>query len=259
MTAPFFSLSCPHCRKDIRVPLGGDPIAVKNALLEPPSEVIRVPGGAGDAPRKKRGLCACGHEWHEGRCQVAKDSVHPQCPCLKAHSRRGAKGAYLDTAPGKANGKEAGVSLSTGEGLILAAIVQRGDATNDELTAMLDYRETSLRTYLGNLRAAGYVESEGGRHRATQAGETHGSGYGQQKTGHDLFLWWTDQLSEGEAKILRLIYNFDTTHVAALVGPPTGLKETSVRTYVGHLLRRKLIVRADHGKVSLAPILKENA
>jgi hypothetical protein len=157
------------------------------------------------------------------------------------------------------------VSLTPGEERILAAVAQSAYSagnnedtgrSNDELTAMVDYRATSLRTYLGNLRAAGYVETARGRHVTTSAGYARVKDYPRLPIGDALYKWWVDKLSGGEATILRGIEAHQGgVRLDELCGPATGLKATSVRTYVGALLRRRLIVRTAKGCVALAPIL----
>jgi hypothetical protein len=151
------------------------------------------------------------------------------------------------------------VLLSTGEGRILAAIAQRGrtGASLDELIAMVDYRETSLRTYLGNLRAAGYIETVAGRHLALEAGEVRVSSYPKLPIGAELGRWWLARLSAGERVLLeRVVAARGSVAIVDLVGESTHLRETSVRTYIGLLMRRKLLVRPSKGNVALAPILK---
>jgi hypothetical protein len=157
------------------------------------------------------------------------------------------------------------VSLTPGEERILAAVAQSrysaGNSedtgrSNDELTAMVDYRATSLRTYLGNLRAAGYVETVQGRHLATQAGRARVEHYERLPVGDALYKWWSEKLTGGEATILRSIEaHRGGARLDELCGVATGLKATSVRTYAGALLRRRLIVRTARGCVALAQIL----
>ena len=117
-------------------------------------------------------------------------------------------------------------------------------------------RATSLRTYLGNLRAAGYVESNGGAHIATAAGCERIKGHEKMLVGEALYRWWLERLPEGEAKILRRVAVTGGMATRTLSEDPTvGLKATSVRTYVTSLMRRKLLVRPSKGTVALSAIL----
>lgn len=52
---------------------------------------------------------------------------------------------------------------------------------------------------------------------------------------------------------------FGYVSVTALVCEKIGLKATSVRTYVGKLISRRLLVRLSKGTVALAPILLKGA
>lgn len=160
-------------------------------------------------------------------------------------------------------------SLSAGEYRILAAIVQRGGlaataqrggVTLDELTAIVNLRATSLRTYLGNLRAAGYSMVSGGRHYPTDEGVSRVGGSPTIPYGSKLLEWWLDgHLSPGEERILRAVASSGSVSVHAvrdLIGETTGLRATSVRTYLNNLSRRKLI-RRGYGGVTLAPWLTD--
>lgn len=72
-----------------------------------------------------------------------------------------------------------------------------------------------------------------------------------------MYAWWLEgRMGAGETNILRYTGSREhETSVHELVGDATGLKATSVRTYVGLLMRRKLLVRPSKGTVELAPIL----
>ena len=135
------------------------------------------------------------------------------------------------------------------------------DVTSDELTAVVQYRATSLRVYLGNLRAAGFLTTERGRHYVTEEGAARAALGAQEivRFGPELFAWWmAGQLSTGEEKLLQRIAEAPGPIEAAdLIGETTGLKATSVRTYLNKLSARKLITRPERGKIAIAPILTE--
>jgi hypothetical protein len=154
-------------------------------------------------------------------------------------------------------------TLLKGEERILAAIVQRGKWTsNDELTAMVDLKATSLRTYLGNLRAAGYVTTNKGTHLATLSGRARSNGHAKLPVGQALYGWWLDHLGLGEKAILQYVAEHaqdEGVGVHELINESIGLKATSVRTYVGQLMRRKLLTRPGRGTVAVALILTDEA
>ena len=188
----------------------------------------------------------------------AEETVPPQEMDRKA-SRTGRTPREMARSSGST------VSLTPGEERILAAVAQSAYSagnsedtgrSNDELTAMVDYRATSLRTYLGNLRAAGYVETVRGRHMVTAAGSARVEDYQRLPVGDALYAWWVGKLGAGEGVILRGIASKQGgVRLEELCGAATGLKATSVRTYAGALLSRRLIVRTAKGCVALAPIL----
>jgi DNA-binding MarR family transcriptional regulator len=147
--------------------------------------------------------------------------------------------------------------LTPGEKAILAAISQQVGLTLDELIAVVNLRKTSLRTYLGNLRAAGYATVERGVNFATEEGHKYIREHQRLPIGSRLLESWLGRLPPGEEKILRCISTNGQIAVAGLIGETTGLQATSVRTYLGELSRRKLIVRPTKGRVALAPILTD--
>ena len=150
-------------------------------------------------------------------------------------------------------------ALAPGEERILAAISQRGadGVSNNELTAMVKYRATSLTTYLSNLRAAGYVVTDFGLHVATSAGRLRVEGYEKLPVGADLLAWWLGRISPGEQRILQHIAKASgVVRVGTLIGEATGMRATSVSSYVSKLVAQRLIVRTGQGKVALAPILE---
>jgi hypothetical protein len=278
VSAPGLSVTlvCPHCGKQSSVTVGA--VATSPALSE--QSLTTTPESAPAPSTKKIRVCGCGHssDKHDlgiGACTHGHGTAFGGCTCEKFHSRR--RGGAKHTANGAsarvwavdkerrireemiATGvDEPGATLSRGEWRILAAVSQAGELgrRNDALTAMVDYRATSLRTYLGNLRAAGYVETRAGVHVATDAGRARVADYPALPVGADLLEWWCSRLSGGERRILREVAGAsDALSVSRLVGEgTTGLRETSVRTYLGTLSRRKLVRRAG-GKVALAPIL----
>jgi hypothetical protein len=150
--------------------------------------------------------------------------------------------------------------LQPGEERSLAAVAQReGGASTDELVAIVGYRTTSIKTYLGNLRAAAYVESSKGWHRATESGMRRAAALPKVPVGKALRVWWLEsgKLATGESKLLQSLVDEGSVTVSDLVGEATGLQATSVKTYLGHLRRRRLVVRPTKGKVALAPILRD--
>jgi hypothetical protein len=156
---------------------------------------------------------------------------------------------------------DAASALVAGELRALTAIAQRAEvgATTDELVAMVGLRTTSIKHYLGNLRAGGYVTSEKGRHRATADGKARVAGECALPSGVELCQRWLSdgKLSRGEATLLRTISESpEPVDISTLFGIATGLRATSVKAYITKLRWRRLVVRLKRGQVILAPILR---
>ena len=173
----------------------------------------------------------------------------------------------LLTAPALQITPQGDVALVPGEECILAAIVQHGPPTgrlsgvsNSDLIALTDYQATSIRIYLGNLRAAQFVVTINGLHHATPAGRARVAGFDRIPIGAALYNRWLGQRPPGEAKILR----YAAEHAGAEgvptrdpVGDAIGLQATSVRIYVGKLVHKKLLVRPTLGRIALSSILRD--
>jgi hypothetical protein len=145
---------------------------------------------------------------------------------------------------------------------ILSAVQTRGTkgASADELTAMIDLRATSLRTYMSLLRTEGMINTVDDRTYVTPRG-AEVLGLKKLPTGNKLLNWWMsgNHLDKGERAILEAVPTDGGPFlVADLVGDLTNLKETSVRTYISSLVSRCLIRRSGKGSkatITLAPIL----
>lgn len=166
---------------------------------------------------------------------------------------------HLHRRNGMAISKESTPELAKGAASILSAVMGMPEkaATIDEIIALVGLKQTSVRKYVGDLIAAGYAKQEAGRVLVTDVGMavqvTAWNCYGQA-----LFEWWLGRLSTGENLILRHLHDQVGTVAGLIAVPGIGLKQTSIRKYLGDLQRRRLIVRVSGG-YQLAPILREGA
>lgn len=193
---------------------------------------------------------------------IISESLRRRVPAIVANRKSGETGR---------------AALTKGEHKILSVLVgeKPRSFTSDELMAITAYKETSLRTYLDNLRAGGLVESDRSIHGPTDAGierlnvENEGGVTLDPLTGKELLDYWLDEassLSKGERVILKAVAEsqnkadedrgLDFGIAMRDLGLATSYAETSVRTYVDALVRRKLITRKA-GVVRLVPILKQ--
>lgn len=148
--------------------------------------------------------------------------------------------------------------LPSGPRAILEAIAQwEGNADDDVIAIATGYKATSRRTYVGELVSRGFIEREGGRFRATALGcDELGPEMDRTRkpmAAELLDLWLTEKLPEGEAIILGAIAGAGSMPAPSIIDA-TGYKATSVRTYLGELARRRLIVR-ENGLARLHPEL----
>lgn len=151
--------------------------------------------------------------------------------------------------PGSSGG--AASVLGKGERTILTAIAQRPTgATHAGIAVLTGYKETSRRTYLQRLTAAGFVRQEGDRFNATSEGVVALGGVDILPTGPKLIDYWLERLGEGESTVFHAVVAAGNIPISELQDR-TGYKETSVRTYVQRLAAREL-VNNERGIVRLA-------
>lgn len=147
-------------------------------------------------------------------------------------------------------------ALGAGERKILAAVVQHGQVTREQLTVLTGYKRSSRDTYLQRLKAAGLIEPAGdGGIGATPAGRQAIPDVEPLPTGSALRVWWLDRLSGGEREILAVLIRAWPRGVTRdAISDQTGYKRSSRDTYLQRLRARQLI-EADTTGVTASPIL----
>jgi hypothetical protein len=213
----------------------GDPTVARIVMLE--ARVLKLEGAKSPLPPEMDRRSARGK-------QTPRETAADLVKAIEMEpARRGKREVPLKRVAASSGAAPAGDGVSTedaalapGELLALraAAQVKAAGRTNDELIAIIGYKATSLRTFLGNLRAVGYMETAGGRHFATDAGAARVAGLGSLPVGSALLKAALEKVSRGEAQILnRAAHGVTEEHapvvtLAALVGEATGLQATSV-------------------------------
>lgn len=122
---------------------------------------------------------------------------------------------------------------------------------SEQLSVLTGYKRSSRDTYLQQLGAAGFVESNGaGTLIATASGiAALGDGFEPLPTGDALREHWLSTLPEGERKILDVLCRAYPHEVAREdLDDTTGYKRSSRDTYLQKLSARKLIT-ASRGAV----------
>lgn len=146
-----------------------------------------------------------------------------------------------------------GVSMGTGEKLILTAIAQfENGITTDHIAVLTGYKSTSRKTYLQRLMSSGLIEKVNGFYFVRKEGiEALGSDYKPLPTGHDLTQHYINTLPEGEKRIFQALYETGSPMKRKEIELATNYKATSVKTYLQRLTARK-IVESDRGMYILS-------
>lgn len=147
--------------------------------------------------------------------------------------------------------------LGPGERLILSYIAQQ-PMTREHISVAAGYKKTSRDVYLRRLAAAGLIEADADRFKATRAGVTAlGPDYEKLPRGRALFDYWMRKLPEGEAKILKLIAQYPGGVDREKISAVTGYKKTSRDVYIRRLRARQLVGYTSDGRICLSPVLTE--
>lgn len=150
--------------------------------------------------------------------------------------------------------------LGGGERKMLSAIAQYPDGiSNETLTVLTGYRQTSRYEYTRKLKAAGYIESRGDEWTMTQAGRLAlGHDYEPLPTGAALRDHWLHRLRGGELAIFKALLNhWPNTVELSQLGEEIGYKQTSRYEFLRKLKARKLVEFTDNRNVRASPKLYE--
>jgi hypothetical protein len=133
-----------------------------------------------------------------------------------------------------------------GERRLLIAIAQYPNGiTTETLAVLTGYKATSRRVYLQRLVSGGFVERDGKRFRATEAGlRDLGTAYQPLPVGDKLRGYWMTRLPDGERKLLGVAVDaYPRPVTAQSLQEATSYKPTSVRVYSQRLVSRQLLIR----------------
>lgn len=248
---------CPHCRGHVAIGLA--PQAVP--AVGPKADGIERFANAAPVvpivtPKPRKGLCGCGHDAQKhdgegGRCTHGHGTQTGGCDCPGFHSRR--RGSAPKAAKPTLEGE-----LGKGERALLVAIIQQGVASRAALSILTGYRATSLRTYLGRLKSLGFVFETGGDWYATDSGRVEAGPVEPLPTGEALRRHYIDTLPEGESTTLAALVSERRGWSPGALQLATGYKATSIRTFVGKLVARRLVER-DGRDVRASAMLFDNA
>lgn len=146
---------------------------------------------------------------------------------------------------------ESAVRIPAGERATLIACAQHGSCSREQLTVLTAYKRSSRDAYIQRLKEKGYVEQQGDRIAATQAGiNALGTDYEPLPTGAELQRYWLERLPEGERKVLGvLLLAFPDSVERAYIDEQTGYKRSSRDAYIQRLRARELVCVTSNGEV----------
>lgn len=147
--------------------------------------------------------------------------------------------------------------MPTGERAVLTVIAQHPEgATREQLTVITGYKRSTRDAYLQRMRERGLITAAGDRIQATDEGiAALGPEFEPLPTGAALRSHWLDRLPEGEAKILRILCDWNPRAVdREQLSRETNYARSSRDAYLQRLKSRQLIVVSREG-VQASPIL----
>lgn len=174
-------------------------------------------------------------------------AIHPQKSVLP--ETRKALETVAKTAIAKSNG--AGEELPKGEAAVLQACIQYPDGLRrEQLTVLTAYKRSSRDSYIQRLRERGFVEADGDRVIATDAGRAAMPDAEPLPTGEELQEFWRNKLPAGERKILEvLIDKYPDSIARGDLDEPTGFQRSSRDSYLQRLRAKQLITEPSRGEV----------
>jgi hypothetical protein len=167
------------------------------------------------------------------RVPVAARSVQP----------KGSSPSYLDNKPSKKAAEFAGSPLPKGQAKILAATIQNGTVSREQLTVLTGYKKSSRDAYILRLKNRGMLEDSGSELVATQEGIDAMPNVEPLPTGAELREHWLGTLPVGEAAVLSLVIEAYPEAVDRdEITEKTGYKKSSRDAYILRLKAKKLLV-----------------
>lgn len=179
------ALRCPHCARDVVLTLS--------------------PTGQ---PKAKPGMCACGHDAHEGPCKHGKGTAFGGCQCPGMHARRrGASSPAAKTprtsAPKHTNGAADVDKLTSYQRALLRVLKQHRSVNRAQLALIAGYSPNSgtFTEALAVLRAAGLLQGLS----LTPAGEMAAGSVEALPTGEGLVRYWCERVGEYAGTLLQVL------------------------------------------------------
>lgn len=158
------------------------------------------------------------------------------------------------SAPRSANGSKShtGEPLPKGEAATLAACIQFPEGLRrEQLTVLTGYKRSSRDAYIQRLRERGYVEANGDRVTATDAGIAALPDAEPLPTGEALQEYWLARLPEGERKVLEILIDRGGEAMPrADLDELTGYQRSSRDAYLQRLRAKQLISEPSRGEVA---------
>jgi hypothetical protein len=136
-------------------------------------------------------------------------------------------------------------SLAVGESNVLAVLAATGSkgCTKAQVALQTGYRKASVRSYVGRLISHGYAAQREGTVWATDSGKALVPSVKPLPKGDKLVKHLIATLPAGESKTLQAVYGAHPHEISKeQIANETKLASHSVRSYVGRLVTRQLVV-----------------
>jgi hypothetical protein len=175
-------------------------------------------------------------------------AIHPQ-KRMASVTRQAIVQVAAHVAVRRSNG--AGEPLPKGEVATLGACIQYPDGLRrEQLTVLTGYKRSTRDAYIQRLRERGYLDAQGDRVIATEAGIAALPDFEPLPTGEALQRFWFERLPEGECAILKALIE---THPDAVersaLDESTGFKRSTRDAYLARLAAKQLVTEPTRGMV----------
>lgn len=182
-----------------------------------------------------------------------------RAPTVPARAHRADLGSRvrqpINNRPVAHPGDDSGGGLGKGERQILIAIAQHdAGVTREQLTILSGYKRSTRDAYLQRLSQKRFVDLDGDRIRATDAGVSAlGSDFEVLPTGDALRAHWLQRLPEGERKILAVLARaYPNALARESLSEASDYKRSTRDAYLQRLLARRLVTTEGRGHVRVA-------
>ncbi len=152
-------------------------------------------------------------------------------------------------------------ALPIGERATLSALIQYPDGLERrQLTVLTSYKRSTRDAYIARLRDRGFVDTNGDRVLATDAGRDALPDAEALPVGAALQQFWFAKLPAGEAEILKILVEVYPEPIRKdALDESTGFKRSTRDAYLSRLAAKELVVEPGRGEVRAVDTLFDGA